>query len=39
MAAFALSPAVAEPLRAAGFSKLAIAALPDEASLLNLLVD
>ena len=39
MAAYALSSAVAEPLRGSGFSRLAVAAFPDEASLLNLLDD
>ena len=39
IAAYALSPAVAAPLGAAGFAKLAVAAFPDEASLLNLLDD
>ena len=39
MVAFALSPAVAEPLRGVGFARLAVAPFPDEASLLNLLDD
>ncbi len=39
IAAFALSPAVAEPLRQAGFASLAVAPEPNEASLLNLLGD
>jgi uroporphyrinogen-III synthase len=39
MVAFAVSPAVAEPLRGTGFAALAVAPHPDEPSLLNLLGD
>jgi len=39
MAVYALSSAVAEPLRGIGFRTLAVATFPDEASLLNLLDD